>query len=79
MIQPLRITAEITDIHESGEFATRHNKGEFENDKQRWDAATEHWWQEAKSDYETDSINIYNVKYDTWKIYTAACMASDWM
>ncbi len=75
----LQITAEIKDIHESGEFATRHNKGEFENDRQRWDEATERWRHEAKSDLATDCINLDNVKHDTWKIYIASCMTSNWM
>jgi hypothetical protein len=35
----LRITPIIADMHESGLYANRHNAGEFETDKQRWFAA----------------------------------------
>ena len=35
----LRVTPIIADMHESGLYATKHNRGEFETDKQRWFAA----------------------------------------
>ena len=35
----LRVTPIIADMHESGLYATKHNRGEFKTDKQRWFAA----------------------------------------
>ena len=35
----LRVTPIIADMHESGLFATKHSRGDFNTDKERWFAA----------------------------------------
>jgi len=62
----LRVTPIIADMHESGLYATKHSRGDFNTDKERWFAAA--------ADCEiTGDEGIAKC----WKLYVKACFIAD--
>jgi len=62
----LRVTPIIADMHESGLFATKHSRGEFETDKQRWFAAA------------ADCGIVGDKRIaKCWKLYVKSCFIAD--
>lgn len=62
----LRVTPIIADMHESGLYATKHSRGEFETDKQRWFAAA------------ADCGIVGDKRIaKCWKLYVKSCFIAD--
>ena len=62
----LRVTPIIADMHESGLYATKHSRGDFNTDKERWFAAA------------ADCGIVGDKRIaKCWKLYVKACFIAD--